>query len=533
MRSLTDLLADIRSSETPTVLIDELEEALKNHASTQERSAMHDGAEMFFAKGPYPMWVYDTKTLEILEVNEIAVRDYGYSREEFLSMTADRLRPEEDVEMWRSHISNLPVGVIDRTIWRHRRADDSVFPVEVSARPFMFGDRHARIVISRDITDQTRLLEQLVHVQRMESLNSLAANIAHDFNNFLAIIQGSAEIVALSCGPDVQEDIQAIIDTASRGTKLTRQLLEFSRKGNYQPSITDTTKMVQGITPLLRRLFPSKISPHINYQLEARNSVLADENYFFQIMQNLVSNARDAMHQNGILTISSEDVSLPQTIVGKYNSIPPGNYVRLAVADNGSGISDEALQKIFDPFFTTKGKSGTGLGLSVVWGIMKQHKGYIDVTTGSEGTSVSLYFPSVERVDLAPEEQILENVTVDLEKILVLDDEMPVLSVVGKILKNHGYVPLLASDPAEALSLYKIHHPPLVLTDAVLSDESAHMPGMKFLDDIWAMDPNARICVMSGYQEPQKVERIFARGASFIQKPFTSKELIEKLKSMA
>jgi len=374
--------------------------------------------------------------------------------------------------------------------------------------------------------DHLNLEEQLRQSQKMESVGQLAAGVAHDFNNMLTIIQGhsSALLARPSLPPEMLEPVQAVFFAAERAASLTRQLLMFSRKNIMQPRPLDLRETVGNMTKLLGRLLGENVS--LKFQSPAElPSVAGDPGMIEQVVMNLAVNARDAMPRGGTLTIDIEPVAIDAAYAERRPDARPGNFLRLRVTDTGAGMDTATLGRIFEPFFTTKevGK-GTGLGLATVYGIVKQHEGWIEVNSEpGKGATFDVFFPTsdqpvaFEKKEAAP----TAPVTGGAETILLVEDEPILREMACDILKNCGYCLVEASTGREALELWRERASDidLLLTDMVMPEG---ISGVDLAERLLADRPDLKIIFTSGYTSSEINAELLSRShAHFLQKPYS------------
>jgi signal transduction histidine kinase/HAMP domain-containing protein/ActR/RegA family two-component response regulator len=377
-----------------------------------------------------------------------------------------------------------------------------------------------------DITDRLSLEAQLRQSQKMESVGQLAAGVAHDFNNMLTIIQGHSGMLLAKSGQrqDLLDSAQAIYFAAERAANLTRQLLMFSRKNVMQPKPVDLREIVSHMTKMLERLLGETITLEFQPPPEMP-LVFADTGMVEQIIMNLAVNARDAMAQGGTLIISTSHVEVDEAYVQTHPESRLGSFVCLRVTDTGCGIDHDTRARIFEPFFTTKeiGK-GTGLGLATVYGISKQHDGWIDVASEvNKGATFSVFFPANSQpieakiAQTAPETELKGGT----ETILIVEDEPVLRDMAHVILQECGYRILEASSGREALLVWDRHQGAidLVLTDVVMPEG---VSGMDLAQRLLAAKPKLKIVFASGYSM-DNLDTAFVRNgrAAFLQKPYT------------
>jgi len=409
-----------------------------------------------------------------------------------------------------------------REVWL---SDTAVVVQGSNAHPVMEG-------IMVDITERKLLETQLQQSRKMEAVGRLAGGIAHDFNNLLTIITGYTDL-ALSRPAvplELRSDIERIENAAGRAAALVRQLLAFSRKQVLQPKILDLNAIVLNMEKLLRRLVDDNIEMSTSVR-DDLGKVKADPAQIEQVIMNLVVNARDAMPEGGRLLLETSNVKLDSAYAFEHASVKPGAYVMLAVSDTGIGMDSETIAHIFEPFYTTKESGrGTGLGLSTVYGIVKQSGGYIWVySEPSKGSTFKIYLPRVEEVEEAAAAKAVPFVNQrGSETILLVEDEEAVRDLVKSILAGHGYHVIVARDPRHAQEVAEkypgeIH---LLLTDVVMPGTS----GRELAALIMKRRTNIRVLYMSGYTENVVTAGgLLEDGLAFLQKPFSPAVLVQKI----
>jgi len=496
---------------------------------------------LLFDSNPLPMWVYDRHTLEFLAVNEAAVFHYGYSRDEFLSMTIRDIRSAEDVAVLLDRISEEG-GFNSAGTWKHEKKDGGSIDVEIISHPLVFAERNAKLVLANDVTDRKRAEqalketeEHLRQSQKLEGVGQLAGGIAHDFNNLLTVINGFCSLAmrGLNHEDPLLANLEEIKKAGDRATSLTRQLLAFSRKQVLQPKILNLDSVVIDMEKMLQRVIGENID--LRAVLEPKlGNVSADPGQIEQIILNLVVNARDSMLNGGKLTIETDNIYLDEEYGKDHLGAQVGPHVMLAVTDTGHGMDQKTLARIFEPFFTTKemGK-GTGLGLSTVYGIVKQSGGNIWVYSEiGRGTTFKIYLP---RVDDGAEEykRNIEDarVTKGTETILLVEDEEMLRKLARQTLKGHGYEIVEASNGNEAIALSAQHEGAihLLLTDVIMPG----MNGRELATRMLQTRPSLRVLFMSGYTDDAIVHQgVLDESANFIQKPFAPDELAGRVREV-
>jgi signal transduction histidine kinase len=382
----------------------------------------------------------------------------------------------------------------------------------------------------RDITERKQLEAQLRHSQKLESVGRLAAGVAHDFNNVLTVVQANAGVLRTDGGLSgaAAEHLQQIVRAAERGGKLTSQLLAFSKRNVLQPRRLDLNEVITNLSSLLHRTLGEDITYQFGYATDLPG-VSADAGLLEQVILNLAVNARDAMPKGGQLVVNTSVVDVDQTYVDHHpGEARLGRFVCLSLADTGCGMDSVTLSRIFEPFFTTKefGK-GTGLGLATVYGIIKQHQGWISVRSQlGQGTQFKIYLPAVDKA--AEQRMAVARRIQDLrgsETILVVEDEPPVRWILKDVLSKYGYHILEAASGVEALALWHQHHKEiaLLLTDMVMP---VGLTGQELAEKFTAQKPALKVIYISGYSlQAAGKDLAILDGPNFLQKPFDGAKL--------
>jgi CheY-like chemotaxis protein len=371
----------------------------------------------------------------------------------------------------------------------------------------------------------------------MEAFGQLAGGVAHDFNNMIGVVMGNAELLLMDpdhLGAEVRDGLKHIVRASESAANLTRQLLVFSRKQVVQSEPVALNDLIRDLTKMLKRVIPENISLEC-HSADQLPFVQADPGMVEQVVLNLVVNARDAMPQGGRLQITTGEVSLDAACAQANPDARPGEFACLSVSDTGSGIAPEHLQRIFEPFFTTKepGK-GTGLGLATVYGIIKQHQGWIEVSTQvGEGTTFKIFLPAI-----APPTQVpaATRAQVELcggsETILLVEDEISVRRVTRRVLESIGYTALEATCVPEALEVWRQHGGKidLLLTDMVMSGP---LSGRDLAEQLRAQEPALKVVFMSGYNMEvvgRNTELSRKTKSHFLPKPFSANLLVRTIR---
>lgn len=395
------------------------------------------------------------------------------------------------------------------------------------------GQVYGVLTVYRDVTERKRLEEQLQQAVKMEAIGRLAGGIAHDFNNLLTAIGGYAHLLRKSLGEDDprHRDVEEILAATDRATSLTRQLLAFSRCQIFRLEVLNLNTVLTEMEKMLRRLIGEDIAL-VTALAEDLGQVEADRSQVEQVILNLVVNAREAMPRGGTLTLETANVFLDDAYARQHLGVKPGPYVLLAVVDTGVGMDAETLRHIFDPFFTTK-ETGTGLGLSTVYGIVKQSNGHIWVySEPGQGTTFKIYLPRVEKpARPAPQPPTITGLPHGTETVLVVEDAEAVREFAARVLQELWYTVLTATSGAEALQVAEgydglIH---LLLTDVVMPG----MNGQALRERLAERRPGLKVLYMSGYTENAIVlQGVLKRGTPYIQKPFTPSDLARRVRQV-
>jgi signal transduction histidine kinase/DNA-binding response OmpR family regulator len=396
------------------------------------------------------------------------------------------------------------------------------------------GELVGAIQCAQDITDKNRLQKKLQQAQKMEAVGTLAGGIAHDFNNLLQAVQGFVDILLLDKKQDEHgyTQLRAISGAAKRGAELTRRLLTFSRKVESKKHPVDLNHEVHQVKKLLERTIPKMIEIELDLADDLK-IVNADSVQLEQVLMNLAINAKDAMPEGGKLIIQTSNVILDEMDYLSHPEAEPVEYVLLKVSDTGHGMDKETMESIFEPFYTTKGPGqGTGLGLAMVYGIVKSHGGHIDCSSElGRGTSFNIYLPATDR-KARPEKTLEEQMSKGgTETILFVDDDELSRDIGAKILKRFGYTVLLAADGETALALYRKERRriDLVISDLIMPG----MGGIKCLEELLRIYPGVKVLIVSGYSATISMKKTVEAGAkNFISKPYKIGELLKAVRDI-
>jgi PAS domain S-box-containing protein len=499
----------------------------------QQLQESEERYRLLFDRNPLPSWVFDTETLAFLAVNEAAVQHYGYSREEFLRMTIENIRPPEAIAHLREVISEQGESEVPKVygVFIHLKKDQSRIDVEIASSLITFAGRPAGLVLANDVTERRRLEQQYLRAGRLESLGTLAGGIAHDLNNLLMpILMGVTLLRRLDPDPSHLKTIDNIEKSVKRGTDLVKRVLLFASGTEGERKVVDLRSIAAEIEAFVTSSFPKNIT-FTRTMSDDLDDVIGDQTQLMQVVLNLCVNARDAMPGGGLLTICGTNTTLDERSAAAHG-FTPGKYVVLDVSDDGSGIPVAVMDRMFEPFFTTKdvGK-GTGLGLSTVQGVLRSHGGFIEVTSEiGLGSRFRIYLPAHAHTAVSVRsKEIISLPRGSGEVILVVDDEGPIVSIIRKTLEEYGYVVMSAPDGAKALRIYAREQARIaaVVTDVMMPT----MDGASLISLLRAINPEVRIIAMSGQTDVDQIASIVSSTGptKFLMKPYSVEVLLGAL----
>lgn len=468
--------------------------------------------------------------------NPAFVQLIGFTEEELRATGTGALKSEEhQKQCFEAQFRSIDSGGLWRGELICQRKSGALVTCDASIASILntSGKVCNYVAVYRDVTEQNLLLERLNRAQRLESIGQLAGGIAHDFNNILQAILGYASLNAkeLPPGSELASNNQEVAFAATRAAELTKQLLAFGRRQVLERTPVNLNEVVRPLINLLRRLVREDIELDLvpGHKL---GTVEADPGQLEQVLVNLCVNARDAMPKGGRITIETENLLLNGNYTESHPWARPGRFVLMCVTDNGEGMPPEVLDKIFEPFFTTKPEgAGTGLGLATVYGIVKQHDGFIHCYSEvGKGTSFKIYLPMSSRQADAVSPQLDGPMRGGDESILVIEDDQGIRLLVSRLLQKAGYAVTLATNGEEAL-----HHidgglkADLVLSDIVMPK----MGGMEFLQHFRDRGNTAPVLLASGYSSRAITPELTLRGeVAIVQKPYSPDDLLRKVRSM-
>ncbi|HLY62196.1 MAG TPA: PAS domain S-box protein [Terriglobia bacterium] len=489
-----------------------------------------------FDMNPEPVTISTLVEGRYIHANETFLRTMGFDREEIIGHTSKEIEYWEKAEDRERFIAEIKRnGRVHGMEINFRTKSGQMRAGLLSAETLRLDEKECLLSVTKDITDYKNLELQFRQTQKMEAIGKLAGGVAHDFNNILTVINGYAELMLAQLQPENPHKnyVNEIRKAGERASGLTRQLLAFSRQQVLAPQVLDLNNVFESVHTMLKRLIGEDIDL-VTIPGKSLGQVKADPGQIEQVLLNLAVNARDAMVSGGKLTIETANVDLDESYAQNHVSVVPGPYVMLAVTDSGSGMNAEIQRHIFEPFFTTKEKGkGTGLGLSTVYGIIKQSGGYIWVYSEvGRGSTFKLYLPRVEAaVDIAPPSKEGPELRRGTETVLLVEDDVPIRTLVRSTLAGHGYTILEAPDGADALLLAAQHKGTIhiLLTDLVMPGIS----GRTLAQHLAVTHPETKVLYMSGYTDDAVIRHGgLESGAAFLQKPFTPETLARKVRDV-
>ncbi len=475
-----------------------------------------------------PVLIIDPVSWLILAVNDAALKQYGYEREEFVGLPVLEVRPPEGRADAERVMSEIPHGFWKTTAVRHSRKDGSTFMADVWSRDTEVDGRPVRIATISEVTERVQLQQELQQAQKMEVLGRLAGGVAHDFNNALGVIIGGSDLLMDQLGgdPEARIDLEAIQMAANRASLLTRHLLAFSRQQNLRVEVCSLAEVVERSGGLLERVLEDHIE--LRTRIDPGSwPVRIDAIQVEQVIMNMAVNAQDAMPDGGSLVLTVQNVSVSPGEARGTRSLPPGDYAELTMSDTGLGMDEITRARIFEPFFTTKPPpEGTGLGLSMAYGIIRQSNGLITVdSTPGQGTTFRILLPKAGRAPAEARPKI-ESALPGNRTVLVVDGDDGVRRSTCRVLEGLGCTVVSTASAEAALAAIEGSEGTPDLLVAALSLPG--MAGRELADRLQETAPELAVLFLSGYAlEGDESLRLLEGGRALLQKPFSVELLSE------
>ena len=500
----------------------------------QSRLESEERYRSLFQDSRDPVFV-TTRDGKFLEANGAFSDLFGYSRKELETLTVEQTYADpiyrrvfqEAVEKTGS-TKDLPLQV------RKKDGTELDTLLTASVRYGKQGEVLGYQGVIRDVTEKKQLEKQLLQAQKMEAIGTLAGGIAHDFNNILQVAVGYSDLLLGEAGlpEEWRSDIQKINESASLGADLVKRLLTFGRKADTQPQPLNLNHRINGLRAMLERTIPKMIDIQL-FLGDRLARIHADPTQVDQLLMNLAVNARDAMPEGGKLIFETTNVHLDEEYVKTHVEANPGDYVLLMVTDTGSGMDPETLERIFEPFYTTKAVGeGTGLGLAMVHGIVKQHGGHIECRSEpGKGTAFRIYFPAESSDEEGDQTEVMTMPQGGTETILLVDDEEHIRELGSKILQKSGYKVIKASNGKEALDVFRTsgNQIDLVVLDLIMPE----MGGKQCIEGLLRLDPLVKVIIASGYSANGPTKNELAAGTKgFINKPYKIRQMMATVREV-
>lgn len=501
----------------------------------QAEAVLHESELQYrflFTENPQPMWVFDLQECRFLSVNKAALRQYGFTAEEFSRFTVQDLFPPEQVEAFMGDVSRPCTQTESRGYWKHYRKDQSLMDVEISARDLAYAGAPARLVVINDLTQSRRRESETFQSNKMELIARIAGGVAHRFNDILTVIESHTALVRQRpVDPAAAEQLQEISVAATRGTNLGYQMLAASGRQLIMPRPLDLNRLISNLSLILRRVAGEKV---VFQNLCSRNPlpIIADPKIIEHVLISLLKNARDAMPEKGMVTVNTVIVRVENPPIKQDPESRGAEFVRISVRDTGCGMTPDIQEHLFEPFFTTKGPDkGQGLGLACIFGAVRQHWGWIECTSAPDaGTEFRIMLPCASKDLLPSATEIQAATTLNRGTVLVVDADDRSRGVARYVLNRHGYRVIEADSSAIALVLWEgqARNIDLVVTDLVLAGTS----GFDLANQLRQTRADLKVIYACGNEaEMKNHQATLPTEIKLIAKPYRSDELMESVEA--
>jgi two-component system cell cycle sensor histidine kinase/response regulator CckA len=503
----------------------------RQHAESilQESEAQY---RFLFTENPQPMWIFDLREFRFLAVNKAALRHYGFDYEEFMRLTPPDLLPPDQIEAFKTEISESYLNSESRSCWKHYRRDQSLIDVELCSRDLTYAGAPARLVVINDLTQSRRRETETFQASKMALVGQVAGGVAHRFNDVFSVIESHTALLRQSARDAAStEQLQEISLAATRGTNLGYQMLALSGRQLMQPRPLDLNRLITNLSLILRRVAGEKV---LFQSLCGQNAlpIIGDPKVLEQVLISLVKNARDAVPEKGTVTVNTAIVRVPKPPIKENPESNLTEFVRISVRDNGCGMPPEIQERLFEPFFTTKGPDkGQGLGLACVFGAVRQHWGWVECTsTFGAGTEFRIFLPCVSPSLLPSVSEIQAATNVNRGTILVIDPDDRSRGVARYVLNRNGYRVIEADSSAIALVLWEgqARNIDLVLTDLALPGSS----GFDLSNQLLQTRPDLKIVYACANESELKHQELQSKDIKWVSKPYRSDQLAETLETL-
>lgn len=529
--SVLEISARLVRAEGKTISVEGIARDVTEKKKAEE--ALRQSEERFssaFRVSPVAIGICNLSEWRFIDINESFLKLFGFSREEVLGHTAGDLgiweNPEDRASVEKSFISKQSICGAE---FKFRMKTGGTRTALLFAERIELGTTPCALIIMYDVTERLNLESELRKALKMEAIGRLAAGVAHDFNNLLTVIQGNLHIVRAKNNGHIElhQPLDRIEQASDRAASLTQQLLTFSRKQNLQRKPLDLNEVINNGIKMFKHLLREDINLRLKFTGRLP-MVNADPTMVDQVIMNLVVNARDAMETGGDLTVHTTHVTIESTYLKAHPDAIVGSYVCLSVSDTGCGMDEATKSRIFEPFFTTKASGkGTGLGLATVYGIVKQHDGWIEVQSEpGKGTTFKLFFPS-EKEENTPAPSPATPAAEGQTTILVVEDESFVAELVRSVLEEKGYRILEADNGLVAQQVWNDHHGriDLLITDLKMPHG---MSGQELANNLRALRPHLKVIYTSGFSpDSVNMDNLSDAHSLLLPKPYSPAKLIE------